>query len=1023
VSYGPEFLLAEKPCVDALAALGYGYLPLEQAEAARDGLNNVLLRPVLVEAVQRLNGVSEDVARAVYSELLGRTDNEEWLALLRGNLSRTVPGEAKKKTIRLIDFLHPAQNTFTVTRQLEVKGAGAVTRIADLVVFVNGIPLVVIEAKKPDASVKSVQAFEQIRQYEQQIPRLFYSNLFNVVTNGVETRYGATGAPSEHWGEWKDPWPKRPQHFASRLEQDLYALLEPGRLLDLLAHFVVFERRDEKVVKKICRYQQFRAVNKLVHRVTDEEHRRGLIWHTQGSGKSLTMVFAALKLKTHRTLESPALASPNLLVLTDRIDLDDQISGTFGACGLPNPVQIDSVGGLHALIHGQSSGFTLLSTIFKFGGSTKAVPDSGNWILLVDECHRTQEKDLGAYLRATFPEARFFGFTGTPIKQNDKDTYANFGAPGEGYLDRYSIDDAVADGATVPIFYMGRKTEWQIDEAKLDILFDQWFADAPDEVVAGLKERGVGVAELAKHPKRIELIAYDLWTHFEQHARPDGFKAQLVAIDREAVILYKRALDRTIVTELIAEGVPEAEAWARAGQASACVYSASQEDAKPSEDPYVDSIRRDLVRYYLERDAETRVKGEFGRKDGPLQILIVCNKLLTGFDAPLEAVMYLDNPLKEHNLLQAIARTNRVAGPHKTHGLIVDYIGVSRKLDEALASYRAADVQNAMRDLDVLRSELAAAHAGVMALCKGIKRGMGELKKEYDALVQALGSEDAWFTFRRKAREFVGAYSALSPDPSVLAYTKDLKWVAGFLPYGALHFEKGESLDLAGYSAKIREMLEEHLQATGLSTIVKLKNLTDPKFWEEFGKKSIPAEELKTAAIRKSAELKKITYEKLQENPVRYGPFSERVREAIERFEKNQLDAAELLEEMEKVASALTAEETAHAASGLSPQVYGIYKILEAFRPATGRVAEPKPGFGGNGGPNGADPLEQVAIQIDGIYGSDTTAPAGWHLKDQLRKELRQQVRKTLHPTGLTGWKDELPARVEEYALKTYLKG
>jgi type I restriction enzyme R subunit len=1025
MSHGPEYLLAEKPAIDALVAFGYNYMPPEQSDAAREGLNNVLLRPVVVDAVQRLNGVSEEVARAVYSELLGKTDNEEWMKLLRGNSSRTVPGLTTKKTIDLIDFLTPENNTFTVTRQFRVKGAGETARIADLVVFVNGIPLVVIEAKKPGASVKSVRAFDQIKQYEQQIPRLFYSNAFSIVTNGVHTRYGATAASSEHWGEWKDPWPQTPADFASRLEQDLYSLLEPGRLLDLLAHFIVFERRDEKLVKKICRYQQFRAVNRLVHRVVDEQHRRGLIWHTQGSGKSLTMVFAALKLKTHRTLSSPELESPNLLVLTDRIDLDDQIAGTFEACGLPNPVQVGSVGGLHKQIHGQSTGLTLLSTIFKFAGSTKPVPHSAGWILLVDECHRTQEKELGAFLRATFPEARFFGFTGTPIKKNDKDTYANFGAPGEGYLDRYSIDDAVADGATVPIYYVGRKTEWQIDEAKLDILFDQWFADAPDHVVAALKERGVGIADLAKHPRRVELIAYDIWTHFKENARPDGFKAQIVAIDREAVILYKRVLDRVIAEELIAEGMAEQEAWKRAGRSSACVYSASQEDVKPSEDPYTNAIRTDLVRYYLDREAETLVKAEFGKKGTRLQFLIVCNKLLTGFDAPLEAVMYLDNPLKEHNLLQAIARTNRVAGPHKKQGLVVDYIGVSRKLDEALASYRAADVQNAMRDLDVLRSALAAAHAGVMMLCKSVKRGAGGLKTEYDALVQALGTEDAWFTFRRKAREFVAAYSALAPDPAVLAYTRDLKWVAGFLSYGALHFDKAESPDLSRYSAKIRDMLEEHLQATGLSTFVKLKNITDPKFWDDFDKQGKPADELKTAAIRKSAELKKITYEKVGENPVRYEPFSERVRQAIERFEKNQIDAVELLEEMQRVAEALMAEETAHTRSGLSEQVYGLYRILEAFRPATADAApesERGTNAGGRGPHPGVDPLEIVAIQIDGIYGSDATAPPGWHLKEQLSKELRQQVREVLHPTGLTGWKDELPARVEEYALKTYIK-
>ena len=220
---------------------------------------------------------------------------------------------------------------------------------------------------------------------------------------------------------------------------------------------------------------------------------------------------------------------------------------------------------------------TVLSTVFKFQGSEEPIPNSANWIVMVDECHRTQEKDLGAYLRKTMPEARFFGFTGTPIKKNDKDTYANFGVVGEGYLDKYGIDDAVADGATVPIYYTGRKTDWHIDEAKIDILFDQWFADLPDDKLEEVKKRGVKITDLVKHPKRVDLIAYDIWTHFKEYARPDGFKAQIVAIDREAVILYKRALDKVIADDLIAQGMDSDEAAAQAAAMSACVYSASQD--------------------------------------------------------------------------------------------------------------------------------------------------------------------------------------------------------------------------------------------------------------------------------------------------------------------------------------------------------------------------------------------------------------------------------------------------------------
>lgn len=1020
MSYGPEYHLVEKPILDGLVTLGYNYLPPSRHDDYRDGPNHVLLRPVLVEAIQRINQVPEDVARAVYQDLLGKTDNEEWTQLLRGNYSRTVAGQATKKTIHLIDFLNPANNTFAVTHQLKVEAQHS--RIADVVVYVNGIPLVVIEAKSPvSGKDKTGEAFDQIKQYEAEIPRLFYSNAFNLITDGVTVLYGATGSPSAHWAAWKDPWPKKEEDLTNALSKGLYCLLEPTRLLDLLAHFIVFERREEKVIKKVCRYQQFRAVNKLVERVVQGKYRKGLIWHTQGSGKSLTMAYAALKLKTHRTLQSPELASPNILVLTDRVDLDDQISATFVACGLPNPTRAESVNDLHALIRSGTDGLTVLSTVHKFAGSKKPVSNSANWILLVDECHRTQEKDLGAYLRATFPDARFFGFTGTPIKKDDKDTYQNFGAPGEGYLDRYSIDDAVADGATVPIFYMGRKTEWHVDVEKIDILFDQWFANEPDEAVEKIKARGVSLADLAKHPKRIELIAFDIWTHFKAHAMPDGFKAQVVAYDREAVILYKRALDQVIADDLIKQGIPEDEAKAQASAMSACVYSSNQEDAKPSEDKYEEVLRKNLRAYYLDHDAETQAKADFGKKGHPLNLLIVCNKLLTGFDAPIESVMYLDNPLREHNLLQAIARTNRTA-TGKQNGLIVDYIGVSKKLDEALSTYRQADVQNAMRDINALRSALRSAHGDVVSLMKGITRHTDKVKAEYDALVQALGNEDAWFTFRRKGKEFISAYTALSPDPVVLDYSKDLKWVANFIRYATMVFEKKPSLDEQDYSQKIRAMLEEHLTATGLKTVCKLRPLTDPEFWQDFENQDKPETELKTAAIRKSTELRKAISEKVAENPHRYGPFSERLLEIIRKFDQNLLDAAEALSELERVARDLQAEATAHRATGLPEKAYGLYKILEAFKPQTEQPSDsPQSGSGDGDDQDVLSKLERLALEIDDLYASDQSAPAGWHLKEQLKKSLRQEVRRILHPSGLTNWKD-LPVPIEDYALKNYLK-
>jgi type I restriction enzyme R subunit len=261
-----EYTLVEKPCIDALIKLGYTWLNPQQNQPARDTLNQVILRDIFITAIQRINNIPEEVARATYQDMLIVTDNEQWTNLLRGNYSRNVPGETTKKNIRLIDFLEPKNNTFTVTNQFYVKAQNP--RKPDIVIFINGIPLVVLEAKKPfTAKDKTGEAFEQIKQYERDIPRLFYSNLFNIITDGANVLYGATGAPSAYWGTWKDEGETAGITFNNALEKQLWCLLEPTRLLDILAHFIVFEKREQKVTKKICRYQQFRAVNKIVDRV------------------------------------------------------------------------------------------------------------------------------------------------------------------------------------------------------------------------------------------------------------------------------------------------------------------------------------------------------------------------------------------------------------------------------------------------------------------------------------------------------------------------------------------------------------------------------------------------------------------------------------------------------------------------------------------------------------------------------------------------------------------------------------
>jgi type I restriction enzyme R subunit len=1008
-----EYRLAEKPAMEVLAALGYQPLAPEAALAMRVEENRVILKPVLIAAVQALNGIGAGDAEAVYNDLATLSDNEEWQRKLRGGYSRRLTGENRDRPIALIDFKTPANNTFHVVSQLRV--AAQRPRIPDIVLFVNGIPLVVIEAKSPlKGTATGDEAFEQIKQYERDIPRLFYPNAFNILTDGMKTEYGATGSPSQFYAPWPDAWPRTRADFPDDLAKDLWCLCEPSRLLDMLAHFIVFEIDPEtgRKIKKVCRYQQFRAVNKAVERVAGGQHRKGLIWHTQGSGKSLTMVFLALKLKTHLTLDAPTLANPNILVLTDRIDLDDQISKTFVACGLPNPAQCGSVAALREAVNRGGNGQILLSTIFKFAGSKEPIPNSGNWIVLVDECHRTQEKDLGAFLQATLPDAHFYGFTGTPIKSTDKDTYARFSVAGEGYLDKYGIDDAVRDGATVPILYEGRKADWSINEAEIDILFDRWFVDLPDDKREELKRKGLTLATIAKHPERIRLIAYDIWEHFKQVCQPDGFKAQIVVVDREAIILYRAALSDVIAADLVKGGVEVETAQAQAAAMIACIFSKSQEDNKPSENAEVQALRDGLEAFYLDGEGEKDAKKRFKAYGQEPSFLIVCDKLLTGFDAPIEHVMYLDKPLKEHNLLQAIARTNRTCTVtregggeiEKPNGRIVDYIGVTSHLDEALKSYRADDVENAMRDIAVLRNDLKEAHARYRAQKRAMRlEGMDEKAAAYAAAkLAADGAEDDWFDLQRLTRIFIKVYGDLSPDPAILDFTAEVKWAAAFLRLATQAISKDESLDHRSYSGKIRDMLEEHVHVTGLSTTIRLRNITDPEFAGDFDTGEKSEAELQEAFVRKSAELRRVTRELVDKNPAQYGRFSERVLEVIRRFEQGQIAAADGLHDYESLTGDIQAEQGAHAELGMDENAFSILRIMEVISVAADHAV-----------------LQIAAIDIGDVYAAAAaTQPAFAHMEAYLRS-LRQQVRRILTDHGI-GETKAIREKVEEFAVHAY---
>ncbi len=518
--------------------------------------------------------------------------------------------------------------------------------------LVNGMPLVVIEAKTPVRSSQSWLdgALQVHDDYERNVPELFVPNVFSVATEGKEYRYGSIRMPVEFWGPWRleddDALPSMEQ-----VEKAVTSMLRPQVVLDLLANFTSTPRtRASSASRSSPATSSTRARTRSSSASWPASPKKGLIWHFQGSGKSLLMLFAARKLRLH-----PALKNPTVMIVVDRIDLDSQISSTFYAADTPNLVKAESRKELQDLL-GKDVRKIIITTIFKFGEADGVLNDRDNIIVLVDEAHRTQEGDLGRKMREALPNAFLFGLTGTPINRADRNTFYAFGAEEDenGYMSRYGFEESIRDGATKQLHFEPRLVDLHIDQDAIDEAFKELTGGLSDLDRDQLAKTAAKMAVLVKAPERIQAICADIAQHFQEKVAPNGFGAQVVTFDRESCLLYKQALDEHLPPEV-----------------SDIVMSVNS-----GEDEYA-PYRRD-------RDAEEKLLDRFRDPNDPLKILIVTSKLLTGFDAPILQTMYLDKPLRDHTLLQAICRTNRPYGEAKTHGLIVDYLGVFDDVAQAI---------------------------------------------------------------------------------------------------------------------------------------------------------------------------------------------------------------------------------------------------------------------------------------------------------------------------------------------------
>ena len=866
------------------ASWGSGWHFIPAVALPRDA-NDVFVEPYVRDALVRLNPSIEAepdrtnevihklraIVLAVRSEGLIRA-NELFTGWLRNEQSMPFGPDHEHVTIRLIDYENLDNNQYILATQYTF-----LKRRADVVLLVNGFPLVLVEAKTPvrDAVSWVDGALQVHDDYERYVPELFACNVLSVATEGKEMRYGAIGAPVDKWGPWRLSEDATPASLAD-VGKQIESLLRPNVILDILANFSLFatDNRNRRL-KVVCRYQQYEGANQIVQRVMDGTPRKGLIWHFQGSGKSLLMVFAAQKMRLQ-----PALRNPTVLIVVDRIDLDAQISATFHASDVPNLVKAETREELERLLR-QDTRKIIITTIFKFGEANEEsalarkaqggiLNDRENIIVLVDEAHRTQEGDLGIKMRAALPNAILFGLTGTPINRRDRNTFYAFGAEEDasGYMSRYGFEESIRDGATLPLHFEPRLIDLHIDRDAIDQAYAELTGGLTDLDREMLTRAASRMAVLVKVPERIDAICADVARHFQEKVAPNGFKGMVVTYDQESCLSYKTALDQHLPPEV-----------------SEIVISVS---GKEREDERYRPLKRD-------RDAEEKLLDRYRDPNDPLQLLIVTAKLLTGFDAPILQTMYLDKPLRDHTLLQAITRTNRTYGDRKTHGLIVDYLGVFDDVAKSL-EFDEEGFRQVVSGIENLKVQLPDAMQKCLAYFMGVDRSVDG----YEGLIAAqecLPNNDVRDAFAVDYSTLSNLWEALSPDPMLQAYEEDYRWLSQV--YVSVQPTSGQGqLIWHALGAKTIELIHEnvHVEAIrdDLDEIILDAELLEAVLHTPDPKRKASEIEIKVAARLRGH----------MNNP-RFRALSERLEALKERHEQGQLLSLEFLKALLDLATDL----------------------------------------------------------------------------------------------------------------------
>jgi len=941
-----ESHISQLPAIRLLQQLGYAYLSPEEAYAERRAKRrSVLLEDVLTRQLRRLNAISfkgqeaafsdENIAKAVEAlreipfDGLVRTSEKVYDLLTLGkSLDQTVQGETKGFTLRYIDWENPRNNVFHVTAEYEVeRTASRETRRPDIVCFVNGIPFVVIECKRPEEKHSLEQAVHQnIRNWQNdEIPQLFLYAQLVLALNKNEGRYATAGSPQKFWAQWREMrdadaevrsainGPVRLEEheklfrgvfaYAKQAFEELaiqereptgqdrlvWSLCRPERLLELVHRFVLYD--EGGTVKKIARYQQYFAIRKTLERVRqrDPEGRRkgGVLWQTQGSGKSLVMVLLAKALAMDREI-----LSPRIVIVTDRIDLDEQIWKTFHLCG-KEPQMARTGKHLHELLRDERVA-VITTVIDKFRAAANA--SSGcqntddNLFVLVDESHRSQYGEANLRMRKTLPNACFIGFTGTPLMKAEKNTALKFG----GFIEpAYTIRDAVADQAVVPLLYEGRHVLQAVNEKAVDSMFEAMCRGLTPEQKGDLKRKFASRDELNRLESRLYLIAWDISQHFSEQWKGTGFKGQVTASGKKEALMLKGFLDQfgMVTSEVVISAPQEIE---------------GEKSASATPDARVKVFWTSMMdKYGSEKAYNRQIIAAFKKADTP-DLLIVVDKLLTGFDAPRNVVLYIARSLKEHALLQAVARVNRLA-PGKDFGTVVDYYGVVTQLHDALELYSSLEGKFDPADLEGTLANLA---EEIKSL-PGLRDGLWDLfrdvpnKRDEEAFELALADPVRRDEFYARLSKFCRVlkmalacirWADATPQETAERYKRDAVFFQNLR--AAVKIRYAEEIDYRDYERQIQKMLATYVRAEEVIQVVEPVNIFER---EAFEKEVERAKTLRAKADTIVNRTKRTITERMDEDPFFYRKFSLLLEQAIDEYRRQRITEAQYLARVREI--------------------------------------------------------------------------------------------------------------------------